>query len=283
MSVDHPVKTRLASFSLVTLLVIISVVALMPFLFIILSSFKPGVEMVRNGLSLNLDFQNFSLTNYGYLFTQRDGVYLDWYKNSILITVLQTAGGLFLSSMVGYALAKYDFKGRTLVFILVLIVMMIPIEILLLPLYKLSITLRTINTYQGVFLPFLVSMTGIFFFRQYAIGLPKELMEAGRIDGCTEYGIYFKIMMPLMKPAFGALTILMAMGSWNSFVWPLIVMRDNVKLTLPVGLQTMLTPYGNNYDMLMSGAVLAVLPILIVFLFNQKSFIDGMTAGAVKG
>ena len=283
MSVDHPVKTRLASFSLVTLLVIISVVALMPFLFIILSSFKPGVEMVRNGLSLNLDFQNFSLTNYGYLFTQRDGVYLDWYKNSILITVLQTAGGLFLSSMVGYALAKYDFKGRTLVFILVLIVMMIPIEILLLPLYKLSITLRTINTYQGVFLPFLVSMTGIFFFRQYAIGLPKELMEAGRIDGCTEYGIYFKIMMPLMKPAFGALTILMAMGSWNSFVWPLIVMRDNVKLTLPVGLQTMLTPYGNNYDMLMSGAVLEVLPILIVFLFNQKSFIDGMTAGAVKG
>ncbi|MDD2458495.1 MAG: carbohydrate ABC transporter permease, partial [Eubacteriales bacterium] len=271
MSVDHPVKTRLASFSLVTLLVIISVVALMPFLFIILSSFKPGVEMVRNGLSLNLDFQNFSLTNYGYLFTQRDGVYLDWYKNSILITVLQTAGGLFLSSMVGYALAKYDFKGRTLVFVLVLIVMMIPIEILLLPLYKLSITLRTINTYQGVFLPFLVSMTGIFFFRQYAIGLPKELMEAGRIDGCTEYGIYFKIMMPLMKPAFGALTILMAMGSWNSFVWPLIVMRDNVKLTLPVGLQTMLTPYGNNYDMLMSGAVLAVLPILIVFLFNQKS------------
>lgn len=283
MSVEHPVKTRLASFSLTTVLVIISVVALMPFLFIILSSFKPGVEMVRNGLSLNLDFQNFSLTNYGYLFTQRDGVYLDWYKNSILITVLQTAGGLFLSSMVGYALAKYDFKGRTLVFVLVLIVMMIPIEILLLPLYKLSITLRTINTYQGVFLPFLVSMTGIFFFRQYAIGLPKELMEAGRIDGCTEYGIYFKIMMPLMKPAFGALTILMAMGSWNSFVWPLIVMRDNVKLTLPVGLQTMLTPYGNNYDMLMSGAVLAVLPILIVFLFNQKSFIDGMTAGAVKG
>jgi arabinosaccharide transport system permease protein len=126
-------------------------------------------------------------------------------------------------------------------------------------------------------------MTGIFFFRQYAIGMPKELMEAGRIDGCTEYGIFFKIMMPLMKPAYGAMTILLAMGSWNSFVWPLIVMRENVMLTLPVGLQTMLTPYGNNYDMLMSGAVLAVLPIMIVFLFNQKSFIAGMTAGSVKG
>ncbi len=283
MAVQHPVKGHLASVALTGMLFVISFIALMPFLFIILSSFKPGVEMVRNGLSLNLDFQNFRLTNYGYLFTQRNGVYLDWYRNSLIITLSQTIGGLFLSSMVGYALAKYNFKGRNLVFVLVLIVMMIPIEILLLPLYRLSITLKTINTYQGVFLPFLVSMSGIFFFRQYAIGLPKELMEAGRIDGCTEYGIYFKIMMPLMKPAFGALTILLAMGSWNSFVWPLIVMRDNTMLTLPVGLQTMLTPYGNNYDMLMSGAVLAVLPILIVFLFNQKSFIAGMTAGAIKG
>jgi arabinosaccharide transport system permease protein len=126
-------------------------------------------------------------------------------------------------------------------------------------------------------------MTGIFFFRQYAIGLPKELMEAGRIDGCTEFGIFFKIMMPLMKPAYGAMTILLAMASWNSFVWPLIVMRDTAMQTLPVGLQTMLTPYGNNYNMLMSGAVVAVLPIMLVFLFNQKSFIAGMTAGSVKG
>jgi arabinosaccharide transport system permease protein len=217
------------------------------------------------------------------LFTQREGVYLHWYKNSIIITALQTGGGLLLSSMVGYALALYKFRGRNLTFILVLVVMMVPVEILLLPLYKLSIALKMFNTYHGAFLPFLVSMTGIFFFRQYAIGMPKELMEAGRIDGCTEYGIFFKIMMPLMKPAYGAMTILLAMGSWNSFVWPLIVMRENVMLTLPVGLQTMLTPYGNNYDMLMSGAVLAVLPIMIVFLFNQKSFIAGMTAGSVKG
>jgi len=165
MAVQHPVKGHLASVALTGMLFVISFIALMPFLFIILSSFKPGVEMVRNGLSLNLDFQNFRLTNYGYLFTQRNGVYLDWYRNSLIITLSQTIGGLFLSSMVGYALAKYNFKGRNLVFVLVLIVMMIPIEILLLPLYRLSITLKTINTYQGVFLPFLVSMSGIFFFR----------------------------------------------------------------------------------------------------------------------
>jgi len=283
MAVQSKTKNNTTTAAIIIFFSVISLIALMPFVFLALSSFKPGVEMIRNGLSLQLDFENFSLTNYGYLFTQREGVYLDWYKNSIFITAIQTGGGLLLSSMVGYALALYRFKGRNLTFILVLVVMMVPIEILLLPLYKLSITLRIINTYRGAYLPFLVSMTGIFFFRQYAIGLPKELMEAGRIDGCTEYGIYFKIMMPLMKPAYGAMTILLAMASWNSFVWPLIVMRETEMLTLPVGLQTMLTPYGNNYDMLMSGAVLAVLPIMVVFLFNQKSFIAGMTAGSVKG
>lgn len=283
MAVQSKTKTNMITASIIIFFSILSLIALMPFVFLTLSSFKPGVEMIQNGLNLRLDFENFSLTNYGYLFTQREGVYLHWYKNSIIITALQTGGGLLLSSMVGYALALYKFRGRNLTFILVLVVMMVPVEILLLPLYKLSIALKMFNTYHGAFLPFLVSMTGIFFFRQYAIGMPKELMEAGRIDGCTEYGIFFKIMMPLMKPAYGAMTILLAMGSWNSFVWPLIVMRENVMLTLPVGLQTMLTPYGNNYDMLMSGAVLAVLPIMIVFLFNQKSFIAGMTAGSVKG
>jgi arabinosaccharide transport system permease protein len=283
MAVQSKTKTNLITASIIIFFSILSLIALMPFVFLTLSSFKPGVEMIQNGLNLRLDFENFSLTNYGYLFTQREGVYLHWYKNSIIITALQTGGGLLLSSMVGYALALYKFRGRNFTFILVLVVMMVPVEILLLPLYKLSIALKMFNTYHGAFLPFLVSMTGIFFFRQYAIGMPKELMEAGRIDGCTEYGIFFKIMMPLMKPAYGAMTILLAMGSWNSFVWPLIVMRENVMLTLPVGLQTMLTPYGNNYDMLMSGAVLAVLPIMIVFLFNQKSFIAGMTAGSVKG
>ena len=283
MAVQSKSKSNMTAVVIIIFFSALSLVALMPFVFLALSSFKPGVEMIRNDLSLQFDFQIFSLTNYGYLFTQREGVYVDWYKNSIIITAFQTGGGLLLSSMVGYALALYRFKGRNLTFLLVLVVMMVPIEILLLPLYKLSITLRIINTYRGAFLPFLVSMTGIFFFRQYAIGLPKELMEAGRIDGCTEYGIFFKIMMPLMKPAYGAMTILLAMASWNSFVWPLIVMRDTNMLTLPGGLQTILKSYGNHYDMLMSGAVLAVLPIIIVFLFNQKSFISGMTAGSVKG
>ena len=120
-------------------------------------------------------------------------------------------------------------------------------------------------------------------FRQFASGLPSEIMESGRIDGCGEFGIFFKLMMPIMLPAYGAMTILLAMGSWNSMVWPMIVLRTSEMQTLPIGLQSLLTPYGNNYDMLLSGAVMSVLPIMVIFLLNQKTFIAGMAAGSVKG
>jgi arabinosaccharide transport system permease protein len=184
--------------------------------------------------------------------------------------------------MVGYGLAVYNFKGKNLIFLIVLIVMMVPLEILLLPLYKLMITLKLINTYLGVVLPFAVSPFAVFFFRQYVAGLPKELIEAARIDGCSEFKIFFRIMVPLMKPAFGAMAILESMTSWNSFIWPLIVLRSTERLTLPVGLASLMTPYGNNYDMLMSGAVMSVIPITIVFLLNQRAFIEGLTAGGIK-
>ncbi len=108
-------------------------------------------------------------------------------------------------------------------------------------------------------------------------------MDAGRIDGCTEYGIFFRIMAPLMKPAFGAMGILLAMQNWNSLVWPLIVLRTNSMFTLPIGLSSLLTPYGNNYDVLISGAVLSTIPIIILFLLNQRAFISGLTTGGVKG
>ena len=197
--------------------------------------------------------------------------------------ILQVGIGLFLSSLVGYGLAKYRFKGRSLIFILVLMVMMVPVEILILPLYKQMNAMGLINTYWGVILPFIVPATGVFFFRQFAMGLPNEIMESGRIDGCNEFGIYFKLMMPLMLPAFGAMTILLSMGSWNAMVWPMIVLRTSEMQTLPIGLQSLLTPYGNNYDLLLSGAVMSVLPIMVIFLLNQKTFIAGMSAGSVKG
>ena len=197
--------------------------------------------------------------------------------------MIQVGTGLFFSSLVGYGLAKYDFKGRNVIFLLVLMVMMVPVEILILPLYKEINMFNMIDTYGGVVLPFIVPATGIFFFRQFASGLPTEIMESGRIDGCGEFGIFFKLMMPIMLPAYGAMTILLAMGSWNSMVWPMIVLRTSEMQTLPIGLQSLLTPYGNNYDMLLSGAVMSVLPIMVIFLLNQKTFIAGMAAGSVKG
>ncbi len=257
--------------------------ALMPFFFLLISSFKPGSEMIRNGLQFKFDFENYSLVNYGLLVTERDGMYLRWYVNSVVIMILQVGLGLFLSSLVGYGLAKYRFKGRDTIFILVLMVMMVPVEILILPLYKQVNAFNMINTYWGVILPFLVPATGVFFFRQFAMGLPTEIMESGRIDGCGEFGIFFKLMMPLMLPAYGAMTILLSMGSWNSMVWPMIVLRTTDMQTLPIGLQSLLTPYGNNYDLLLSGAVMSVLPIMLIFLLNQKTFIAGMSAGSVKG
>jgi arabinosaccharide transport system permease protein len=136
---------------------------------------------------------------------------------------------------------------------------------------------------MGVILPFAVAPTSIFFFRQYAATLPKELIDAGRIDGCSEFRIFFQIMVPLMLPAFGAMGILQAMFCWNGFVWPLIVLRSNEMLTLPIGLQSLITPYGNNYDLLFPGAVMSVIPILLLFIMNQKAFISGLTVGGVKG
>jgi arabinosaccharide transport system permease protein len=261
----------------------IAVCAVFPFYYLFLASFRPSDLLFRTGMDFGIDFDKMTLQNYRYVFFGKGRIYFYWYRNSILITSLFTTLALFFSSLVGYGLAVYRFKGRNLIFTLVLFILMVPLEILMLPLYRLLISLRLINTFAGVVLPFVVSPLGIFFFRQYASGLQRDFMDAGRIDGCSEYGLYFKIMAPLMTPAFGAMAILLAMRSWNEFVWPLIVLRTNEMFTIPIGLSGLMTPYGNNYDLLISGAVLAVIPIIILFALNQKSFIAGLTAGGIKG
>ena len=256
---------------------------LTPFFFMFISSFKPGQELLRNGINLKIDLDVMNLNNYKLLYTESNSIYFRWYFNSIIIAFIQTAASVVFSSMVGYGLAVYRFKGQTVVFSLVMILMMIPVEILLLPLYKLMIDIRLYNTYAGIILPYAVSPFAIFFFRQYTVGIPKDYVDAARIDGCGEFRIYARIMMPLMTPAIGAMTILLAMGSWNAFVWPMIVSGAREMMTIPVGLQTMITPYGNNYNMLMPGAVLAVIPIAIIFWFMQSTFIDSLTIGGLKG
>ncbi|WP_051391590.1 carbohydrate ABC transporter permease [Geobacillus genomosp. 3] len=264
------------------MLLVLAIVVLFPFFALLLASFKPSTELLRYGLNLKLQAHLMSFKNYIYLF--QDGAkYLTWYKNSLIITAVGTVLSLLFSSMVGYALAVYDFKGRNATFILVLAVMMIPTEILMLPLYKLMVSFKMINTYWGVIVPTMVAPIAIFFFRQYALGLPRELLDAARIDGCSEFRIFFSIMVPLMKPAFGAMAILQAMGYWNSFLWPTVVLRTEDMFTLPIGLSGLLTPYGNNYDILISGSLLTILPIIILFMFFQRYFISGLTVGGVKG
>ena len=270
--------------ALFVLFAILAVIALFPFYCLVLASTKPATELLRTGLNVNIQPEIMSLDNYRFITSSDLGrKYMFWYRNSLTITALQTVAALFFSAFVGYGLAIYQFKGRNVLFGLVLFSMMIPVEILLLPLYKTMIAFRLINTYAGIILPFMVTPFAVFFFRQYSIGLPKDLLDAARIDGCTEYGAYFRVMMPLMMPAFGAMAILQALFSWNSLLWPLMVLRTSEMFTLPIGLASLLTPYGNNYKLLMSGAVIAVIPILLIFLFFQRAFIAGLTIGAVKG
>ena len=268
---------------LVLLFIVLGFIALFPIYYLLMSSFRPSEKMFRSGIVLFVKLEEMTLQNYKFLFSESGMVYFYWYRNSILITALFTTGALFLTSLVGYGLAVYNFKLRNLILTAVLFIMMIPLEILMLPLYKLLIALKLMNTYQGVVLPFIVSPIGIFFFRQYATGIQKDYIDAGRIDGCTEYGIFFKIIAPLMKPAYSAMAILLSMRSWNDFVWPLIVLRTNKMFTIPIGLAGLLSPYGNNYDLLLSGAILAIIPVILVFIFNQKYFVSGITIGGIKG
>lgn len=266
---------------LILLFTIVSIIVLFPLYAITLASFKPSTEIMRQGLNVRFDSHLFSWNNFISVFEHR--FYMRWYANSLLIAAIFTVSSIILSSVVGYALAIYEFKGRNLIFVLVLVTLMLPTEIIILPLFKLMISFKMINTYWAVILPFVVAPLPIFFFRQYVTGLPKDFIDAGRIDGCTELGIFARIFVPLMMPAFGAMAILQAIGSWNNFLWPLIVLRANEKFTIPIGISTLLTPYGNNFDVLVAGSLVAILPLLTLYIFFQRYFISGLTVGGVKG
>ncbi len=275
-------KKNVYSALLFCFFLVVAGITLLPLALLAVASFRPGTELMRNGLNFNIDFATVSLNNYVQLFNGSNP-YFYWYRNSLVITIVQVSLTLFLSACVGYGFAMYDFKGKNLLFICVLVVMMIPTEILLLSLYRMTIAMNTIDTMWGIILPYIVAPMLVFFFRQYLSGIPRDFLDAARVDGCTEYGIFFRIMIPLMRPSFAAMGIYQGMQSWNSFLWPMIVMRTANKITLPVGLASLMTPYGNNYDILLAGSCFAIIPILILFVCFQSYFIDGMTAGGVKG
>lgn len=280
----------LARIAMVAFFSILSLIVFMPFYAILLASFKPGEELIRYGLNLRFDWDLMSLANYRYLFTgiTRTGAYIAhdyllWFRNSVVLTVVQTALTLLVSAWVGYGFAMYRFRGKNFLFTCVLLVLMIPFEILMLPMYSQASSMGLLDSIWGIMLPYLAHATTIFFFRQFLTSIPKDIVDAGRVDGASEYGIFFRVVVPLMKPAFSAMAILVGMNSWNNFLWPMLVLRSGQKYTLAIGLNTLLTPYGNNYDILIAGSCFSIIPVVILFLSAQKYFIDGMTMGSVKG
>ena len=275
-------KNTVLSVLLIIFFVIVALITILPLLLLFVSSFRPGSDLMRYGLNFDVNWATANLDNYQLLFSGQNN-YFTWYKNSLVITVVQVVLALLLSACVGYGFAMYNFKFKNALFACVLVVMMIPTEVIILPLYQLVIKLGIMDSMWGIILPYVVVPMLIFLFRQYLSGIPKDFLDAARVDGCTEYGIFARIMIPLMKPSFAAMGIYQGMSSWNNFLWPMIVVRSQTKITLPVGLQSLMSPYGNNYDILIAGSCFAIVPILILFICFQSYFIEGMTAGGVKG
>lgn len=275
-------KSNISAILLIVFFAIVAIITLMPLILLAVSSFRPGSDLMRYGLNFDIDWAAAHVENYKLLFSGQNNYFI-WYKNSLVITVVQVVLALLLSACVGYGFAMYNFRFKNVLFGAVLLVMMIPTEIILLPLYRLIIGMGVMDSMWGIILPYLVVPMLIFFFRQYLSGIPKDFLDAARVDGCTEYGIFIRIMIPLMKPSFAAMGIYQGMQSWNNFLWPMIVMRSQENITLPVGLQSLMSPYGNNYDLLIAGSCFAIIPILILFVCFQSYFIEGMTAGGVKG
>lgn len=268
----------------------LAAIILIPLVAMVLGTFKGGTELWISGLNLKPEFEKWSLDSWRYLFTGMSNTgeyiphdYFTWFKNSFVITIVQTVLTLLISSWVAYGFSMYEFKGKGFFFMCVLIVLMIPLEILMLPMYVQANSMGLLDNMWGVMLPFLASVSTIFFFRQYLSGIPKDLLDSGRVDGCTEYGIFFRIIFPVMKPAMSSMAILAGMGAWNALLWPMLVLTTMSKYTLPIGLNTLFTPYGNNYDLMITGSCFAIIPILLLYIFAQKYIIEGMTAGSVKG
>ena len=270
-----------SSAGMFVLFLIMAAVTLLPFICIVFASLRPGTEIMRQGISLTIDPETASINNYINLFSE-ETPYFTWFLNSLKITVIQTALTLIISAFVGYGFAMYDFKFKNLLFTCVLLLMMIPMEVLMLPLYQLIIKIRLIDSIWGIILPGIAAPLPIFFFRQYLSGISREYVDSARIDGANEYSIFFRVILPLMKPSFAAMGIFVGMNSWNNFLWPMLVLSSGDKLTLPIGLNSLITPYGNNYNVLIAGAVFSIIPIVILFIIFQKFFIAGMTAGGIK-
>lgn len=280
-------------------LVLFALLFMMPFLWIVCATLKINLDMFRftflpygapdaetskalgelhTRFATRLTFDNFVG-----LFTAKP--FARWMLNSIFLSCTNTVVVVTLSCLGGFALAKYKFAGKKPLMLLMLATMVIPGQVLLPSSYELMRSLGWLNSYLAIIVPGAVSVFGMFLFMQAMKAVPDELLQSGRIDGCSELRLWWEVALPIIRPMIGAFTLLTFMGSWNSFLWPQIVLQNPDKYTLPVGLSSLIglpsddTPYG----LLMAGTLLSVLPVIVLFFVLQKDFIAGLASGAVKG
>ena len=259
------------------LLIIFAAVALIPFVWLVAATTKSSGDI----FTYTFFAPRATWDNYRDLFTKEP--FFRYLMNSVFVTCAGVTLQLFLSSLAGFALAKYQFAGKKAVYLLMLGTLMIPGQLTIAPAYELLYRMGLVDTYTGLIIPGAVSVFGIFLFDRALQQVPDELIHAARIDGCTEFRIYWDIVMPVARPMVGAFCLISFMGLWNGFLWPQVLLHTKAQYTLPIALSQMVGIYTQQYGMLMAGTLLAVLPVVALFFLLQREFVAGLTAGAVKG
>lgn len=258
-------------------LTLIGITMIVPFLWMLATSLKPATEI----LGTHFFPKNPTLENYTHLITQT--AMPRWYINSLIVAVLSTVSVAFFDTLAGYVFAKYYFPGKRLVFILFLSTLMVPTEMLIIPWFIMASEFNWVDTYWGIAFPGVITAAGVFLMRQFMQGVPDELLDAGRIDGVSEFGLFWRIAVPLSLPAIGALCIFNFLGNWNAFIWPLIATTQREMMTIPVGLQFFSSEAASDWHLIMTGASLSVIPLLIVVIIFQRYIIEGIALTGLKG
>ncbi|MCR8629655.1 carbohydrate ABC transporter permease [Paenibacillus radicis (ex Xue et al. 2023)] len=260
-----------------------SAVFLLPLLWSVISSLKPEAKIVSYPPQWIPD--HFTLENYVQVLQKHP--YLSWMLNSIYMTVASTVFVLVLTTLAAYAFGRLEFRGKKLIFTLVLSMLLIPIQAYIVPLFLLVSSLGILNTYSAIVLVAGANVTSVFILTSFFKSIPKELEEAARIDGCQDFGIFAKIMLPLSKPALSTVTILMFITNWNNFLWPLIAIRENALKPLTVGIAQFMGGANSTaqfqYGTSLAGACMAIIPSIIVFLSLQRYFVEGIANTGIKG
>jgi len=251
-----------------------------PFFWLFFSSFKTAKDIVT--LPVQLLPREWTLDSFRRVFASPD--LLRPYINSLTLSFSTVALVLATSSLGGYVFARLQFPGRDLIFILILATTMVPFITLLIPLYLVMQRLGLLNSYLAILIPAAVSSFGIFLCRQFISVIPRDLYEAAKMDGCGDFAIYIRIILPLIKPVLAALAIFSFLASFNAYLWPLVVLNDKDLFTLPIALTKLLSTYGvTNYDLIMPASLLACVPPLVVFLLFQRHFVQGIALSGIKG